>query len=146
VSATYQFLSPEWIDAVRAVRDEFEAKAGVTIPAIAVKANVVVTDAPFAEPEVHGSLDTSSGQLRIEPGHVAKPDFTATLDYDTARALLVGDDPNAVMQAFFGGKIRLAGDSSKLLVMQASVQPPAPGSPEAALAGEIAQRIRAITA
>jgi hypothetical protein len=146
VTATYEFLSPEWIVAVRAVRDEFEAQSGVVAPTIAVKANVIVTDAPFADPNVHGSLDTSSGQLRIEPGHVDQPDFAATLDYDTAKALLVGDDPNAVMQAFFTGKIRLTGDSSKLLVMQASVQTPTAGSPQADMAIEIARRIRALTA
>lgn len=141
--ARHEFLSPGWIEAVTRIRDEYHGR--VPTPPIAVRANVVVTGAPFENPDVHGSLDTSDGQVRIEPGHVDRPDFTATLDYATAKALFGGDDPSAVLQAFFGGKIRITGDASKVLVLQATLAPPKPGSPEAALAGEIAQRVRDVT-
>lgn len=136
----YPFLSPEWIAAVVAIRDEFTGRAPA--PTVVIRANVVVTDTPFAE-DVRGSIDTSMG-LAIEPVELESPDFTATLDYDTARALFLGDDPQALMQAFFGGKIRLAGDASKLLALQ--LPKPSDTGPEVDLGREIAARVRAITA
>lgn len=140
----HEFLSPGWITAVEKIRDEYAARAGeVGAPPVAVRANVVVTDAPFTEPEVHGHIDTSLG-LAIAPGHIERPDFVASLDYDTAKALFVAQDPAAVMQAFFGGKIRLTGDASKLLAMPL----PKPGQtgPEVDLLREVAGRVQAVTA
>ena len=60
----HEFLSPSWIDAVRALRGEYHDR--VQPPSIPVRANVVVTGAPFGEPEILGSIDTSSGQLALE--------------------------------------------------------------------------------
>jgi hypothetical protein len=140
VPPPYLFLSPEWIAAVDEIRHEY---AGRTPPApVAIRANVVVTDTPFGE-DVRGSIDTSAG-LMIEQLELESPDFTATLDYDTAKALFLGDDPQALMQAFFGGKIRLTGDASKLLSLP--LPKPTDSGPEVDLAREVATRIRAITA
>jgi len=55
----------------------------------------------------------------------------------TAKALLVEGDPQAGMQAFMAGKIKVDGDMSKLMALQAT--PPDPTSQE------IASRIRSIT-
>jgi hypothetical protein len=109
---------------------------------VSVRANVIVTEAPFAPSEVRGHIDTSLG-LAIAPGHLDQPDFTASLDYDTAKALFVAQDPAAVMQAFFGGKIRLTGDASKLL----AIPMPKPGQsgPEVDLLREVAGRVQAVT-
>jgi hypothetical protein len=141
----HEFLSPDWIAAVEAIRDEFAGRAAeLGAPPVVVRANVVVTDAPFAPAaDVHGHIDTSLG-LAIAPGHLDRPDFTASLDYDTAKALFVAQDPAAVMQAFFGGKIRLTGDASKLLAMPM----PKPGQtgPEVDLFREVAGRVQAVTA
>jgi hypothetical protein len=139
-TARHEFLSPGWITAVEQIRDEFADRAPA--PTLAVRANVIVVDAPFDEPEIRGHIDTSIG-LSIAPSHIDKPDFTATLDYATAKALFVGRDPQAVLQAFFGGKIRLTGDASKLLTMPL----PKPGAtgPEADLLNEVGARIAAIT-
>ncbi|HEV8296508.1 MAG TPA: hypothetical protein VGQ20_04400 [Acidimicrobiales bacterium] len=137
----HEFLSPGWIAAVTAIRDEYADR--VPPPPVVVRANVIITDAPFDRVEVRGFIDTSHG-LAIEPGHLDAPDFTASLDYDTAKALFVEQDPQAVLTAFFGGKIRLTGDASKLLAMPFSVT----GEDSAAvdLAREIADRVRAVTA
>lgn len=139
----HEFLSPGWITAVEQIRDEYAPRAGdVGAPPLAVRANVIVTEAPFAEREVRGHIDTTLG-LAIAPGHLDSPDFTASLDYDTAKALFVGQDPAAVMQAFFGGKIRLTGDASKLL----AIPMPKPGQagPEVDLLREVAGRVQAVT-
>ena len=136
----HEFLSPSWIDAVRALRDEYHDR--VQPPSIAVRANVVVTGAPFGEPEILGSIDTSSGQLALDAGHVAEPDLTITTDYATAKALFVQQDPNAAMQAVFGGKIKVQGDMTKLLALQL----PLNEASSAAVAREVADRINAFTA
>jgi hypothetical protein len=138
---THEFLSPEWIAAVPAIRDEYAGR--VPPPSVVVRANVVVTDTPFPDGDVHGFVDTSQG-FAIESGRIDAPDFTASHDYETAKALFVEQDPQALLQAFFGGKIRLTGDASKLLAMPL----PKPGDtgPAVDFAREVADRVRAITA
>jgi hypothetical protein len=136
----HEFLSPSWIDAVHALRDEYHDR--VQPPSIAVRANVVVTGAPFGEPEILGSIDTSSGQLALEAGHISEPDLTITTDYATAKALFVQQDPNAAMQAVFGGKIKVQGEMTKLLALQL----PLNEANSAAVAHEVAERIKAFTA
>jgi hypothetical protein len=136
----HEFLSPSWIDAVRDVRDEYQDR--VQPPSIPVRSNVVVTGEPFGQPEILGSIDTSSGQLALEEGHLPEPDLTITTDYATAKALFVQQDPNAAIQAVFGGKIRVQGDMTKMLALQL----PLNEADSAAVAREIADRIKAFTA
>jgi hypothetical protein len=139
---THVFLSPGWITAVRAIRDEYAAQVPDVPPAAVLRANVIITEAPFEPGEVRGSIDTSKG-LVIEPVELESPDLTATLDYDTAKALFVGNDPQALLQAFFGGKIRITGDATKLLGLP--MPNPDDQSPAMALAREVAARVKAIT-
>jgi len=70
-------------------------------------------------------------------GHISDPDLTVTLDYDTAKAIFVDGNPQAGMQAFMAGKVKVQGDMTKLMAMQAA--PPDPR------AQELSQKIRAIT-
>jgi putative sterol carrier protein len=137
--ATYPFLSEEWLAEARAIRAELDNQTPSAIPsaAQAVRINLVVTDVPFEEDTVHAHLDTSSGDIRLDLGHIDPVDLTVTLGYDVARAILVEGNPQAAMQAFMAGKIRVDGDIAKLMVLQASA--PAP------TAGEVAARIRSIT-
>jgi hypothetical protein len=136
----HEFLSPSWIGAVRDVRNEYHDR--VRPPSIPVRANVVVTGAPFGEPEILGSIDTSDGQLALEEGHLTEPDLTITTDYATAKSLFVQQDPNAAMQAVFAGKIRVQGDMTRLLALQL----PLNEADSAEVAREIAEIIKAFTA
>jgi hypothetical protein len=139
--AKHEFLSPGWIAAVTAIRDEY---AGRLPPAsFVLRANLVVTDVPFAGGEVRGSIDVSQG-LAIEPVELDAPDLTAQLDYATAKALFVEQDPQAIMQAFFGGKIRITGDATKLLMLP--MPKPDDSSPALDLIREISARVREVTA
>ena len=61
-----------------------------------------------------------------------------TVDFVTARALLVEGNPQAAMSAFMAGKIRVDGDLAKLMAVQGSTPDPA--------AVELAEKIRAVTA
>jgi putative sterol carrier protein len=84
-------------------------------------------------------MDTSSGELVLDTGHIENQDLKVTVDYDTAKAILIEGNPQAGMQAFMAGKVRVEGDMAKLMALQAA--PAATDSTAAELAG----RIRDIT-
>ena len=60
-------------------------------------------------------MDTSDGELKMELGALENPDLTVTVDYDTAKAIFVEQNPQAGMQAFMAGKIKVQGDMTKLM-------------------------------
>ena len=70
----YPFLSDEWIEAAHALRDEFPDAA----PSIAhaVKMNLVVTEMPFGDGEILAHMDTTSGDLLLDKGHLDGADLT----------------------------------------------------------------------
>jgi hypothetical protein len=136
--ATHPFLSPEWIDEARRINDEYRGRTA-PVPA-QVRVNLVVTDVPFEAGSIDAHVDTSSGELEIDTGHIDGADLTLTLDYATARSILVEQDPQAAMSAFMGGRIKVQGDMTKLLVLQGQMAAVDP------VAVEAAGRIRAITA
>jgi hypothetical protein len=139
--AKHEFLSPGWIVAVTAIRDEYHGR--LPEPSFTLRANLVVVEVPFGGGEVRGSIDVSQG-LAIEPVELEAPDLTAQLDYATAKALFVEQDPQAIMQAFFGGKIRITGDATKLLALP--MPKPDDSSPALDLVREISARVREVTA
>jgi putative sterol carrier protein len=130
-----QFLSPEWMDAARAIREKYADQA----PPMAhvIRMNQVITGAPFDEGEVRLYMDTSDGNMVMELGELEAPDVTITTDYDTARKIFVDQDPQAGMQAFMSGKVKVQGDMTKLMMLQA-------GAPNE-VAKSIAQEIKDIT-
>ncbi len=136
--AKYKFLSDEWIEAARKIREDMGGDDAV---AHQVKMNQVVTEVPFGDGTINAHMDTSSGQMKMDQGHLDDPELTVTLDYVTAKAILVDGNPQAGMQAFMAGKIKVEGDMTKLMAMQA-----APTDPEAAAQAEkVAQAIQEIT-
>ena len=46
-----------------------------------------------------------------------------TVPYDVAKSLFVKGDPQAAMQAFMSGQIKVEGDMTKLMAMQAGGPP-----------------------
>ncbi|MGI9120187.1 MAG: SCP2 sterol-binding domain-containing protein [Acidimicrobiales bacterium] len=134
--ATHPFLSDDWITAVRELRKEYRGRTTEPVGE-KVRMNQVVTDVPFGDGVIHSHLDTSSGELEIEVGHLDSPDVTLTLDYDSARSIFVNQDRDAAMQAFMAGKIKVQGDMAKLLAMLQTPSDP--------LAVEVAERIKALT-
>jgi hypothetical protein len=114
----HPFLTPEWLAAAREVYERLAPEAGELQPA---RINQTVTDVPFGDGEVQGHVDTTSGALVIDEGHLPEAKVSITLDYETARALLVDQDPAAVLQAFMAGKIRVQGDMAELLRLQSAL-------------------------
>ena len=132
-----KFLSDEWQEQAKAIREEY-AGEGAAAPH-KVKMNLVVTDAPddVSSGDIEAHMDSSDGELKLDNGHIADPELTVTLDYETAKAILVEQNPQAGMQAFMAGKIKVTGDMTKLMAMQSAAPDPNQQA--------IADRIKAIT-
>ncbi len=139
--AKHPFLSQAWVDEARIVRAELKGQA----PAIAVsiRANLVITEAPFEDSRLDAHLDTSNGEMEIETGHLPDPDVTLTMDYPTARTFVVDQDPQVMLQAFMGGRIKIQGDMAKLMAMAAAGQ--AAGAPATDAAAHVSNRMKEIT-
>jgi len=137
VAEQYVFLTPEWIAAAKRLRDEMGPPANP--PAHKVRMNQIITDAPFNDgAEIHVHMDTSGGEVKLEEGHLENPDLTVTVDWETAKAIFVDQNPQAGMQAFMAGKVKVQGDMTKLMAMQQGAPDPA--------AQALAQKIKEITA
>ena len=112
----HPFLSDEWFDGARAIREKY---AGQGVPAAhKIKMNQVITGVPFVEGDLELYVDTSSGAIVMEKGHLDEADVTVTTDYETARKIFVDQDAQAGMQAFMSGKIKVQGDMMKLMQLQ----------------------------
>lgn len=133
---SHPFLSQEWMDAARAIREQYADE----VPDVDadLRINVAVTEVPFDDDVVNAYLDTTSGAVVMELGALDEPDVTVTTDYPTAQALFVDQDPAIAMQAFMNGKVKVQGDMMKLMAMQTSL--PSNESSE-----KIAQEIKDIT-
>jgi hypothetical protein len=131
----HPFLSDEWVAEARAIRAEYQGKT-VSVPHV-VRMNLVVTEVPFGDGSIDAHMDTTSGDIELETGHIDPADLKVTVDYETAKAILVDGNPQAGMQAFMSGKIRVEGDMAKLMALQTGT--PDPG------AAEVAARLRDIT-
>jgi putative sterol carrier protein len=134
--AQFAFLSDEWLEEAKKIREEHAGTSSP--PAHSVRMNQIITEVPFGTGTIEAHIDTSGGEVQMEMGHLENPDLTVTLDYVTAKAILVDGNPQAGMQAFMAGKIKVQGDMTKMMAMQS-------GTPDPAQA-EIAAKIQAITA
>jgi putative sterol carrier protein len=134
--AQYPFLSDEWVDEARKIRSEYEGRAGM-VPQ-QMRMNLVIIEVPFGEGSLDAHMDTTDGSMRLETGHIDPVDLKVTLDYTTAKAILVDGNPQVGMQAFMAGKVKVEGDMAKLMMMQ--------GVPQDETALEVAKRLREITA
>jgi putative sterol carrier protein len=133
--AAYAFLSPEWTEEARKIQQEYADR--LEAPPLPMRMNLVVTAVPFGEGSVDAHVDTSGGHVVLESGHLEAADLKVTVDYETAKAILVDQNPQAGMQAFMAGRIKVEGDMSKLLAMQAGPIDP--------VQAEVAARVRSIT-
>ncbi len=132
-----KFLSDEWLEQAKAIREEYQGQGGA--PPHHMRMNLVITDVPadVSDAPIDAHMDTTDGDVHMDLGHLDTPDLTVTLEYETAKAILVEGNPQAGMQAFMAGKIKVQGDMTKLMAMQSTAPDP--------VAKEIADKINAIT-
>ena len=112
---SHPFLSEEWIDAARAIRERHAADGapisggGEDQPRRQRRPLRRRTDQQLCRHDV--------GMLVIELGQLDDPDVTVTTDYETAKSLFLATDPAAGMQAFMAGKLVIQGDMMKLIAL-----------------------------
>jgi putative sterol carrier protein len=132
----HPFLSDEWLDEAKAIRDKYSGQG--TPVGHQIKMNQIITGVPFGDGEMKLYMDTSTGDIVLEKGQLDEADVTVTTDYETARKIFVDQDPQAGMQAFMSGKIKVQGDMMKLMQMQ--------GAAPDETAKKVADEIKDITA
>jgi hypothetical protein len=127
----HTFLSDGWLTAVKEIADD--AGVGGMMPD-SVSLNLVVTGGPEGDRELHvadGSFAT--GLLDSAPTKLTVP-------YTVAKAMFLEGNQQAAMQAFMSGQIKVEGDMSKLMAMQAQGQ-----QGDAAQAAALQEKVKAIT-
>jgi hypothetical protein len=134
--ATYAFLSDEWISETRRLRAEYR-KNSTPPSAPPIRMNLVVHDVPHGG-ELDAHLDTTAGEPEVDLGHLANPEVSVTIDYATAKSVLVDGNMGAALEAMQLGRVKVDGDMMKLMAL-ASINADAASI-------ELAKKIRAITA
>ncbi len=132
----YVFLSDEWMVAAREIRGRYESDLPEVT--VTVRINQVITDVPFGEGTIHAYVDTSEGGVTLELGELDEADAVLVVDYHTAHAMIVEQDPAVVMQSFLAGRIKVQGDMMKLMAMQTAM-------PSNEFSLQVAEEIKAIT-
>lgn len=135
--AKYPFLSPEWIEEAKKIRDEYAGKNVTGALPASLKANLVITEVPFGDGTLDAHFDTTKGDMLMDTGHIDDAEVKITVDYQTAKAVFLENNPQAGMQAFMAGKIRIEGDMAKLMALQTATP-----NPEA---NEVIQKLLEIT-
>jgi putative sterol carrier protein len=112
-----KFMSKEWFDKVREIR---EAAGDVETPSALhdLVINITVTDTDEGDKE----MSLVSGM--IEEGHHESAPTTMILPVDLAHRIFIDNDQSAGMQGFMSGQIKIEGDMSKLMALQ-TAQPSA---------------------
>jgi SCP-2 sterol transfer family len=108
------FLSDDWFDAVEELRDEMPE------PPAAMKdlvINIVVAGGPDGDREIH----MAGG--RFERGLAEGAPTKLTVPFDVAKSMFIDGNQQAGMQAFMSGQIKVEGDMSRLMAMQAAGGP-----------------------
>ena len=81
------------------------------------KVNLAVTETPFGGGEFRAYIDTEAGGPLPIPGSLENSDATVFLDYPSALAAFVTDDPDTVAHGFLTGALRVEGDLALVLIL-----------------------------
>ena len=129
------FLSPEWFAAVRRIQEVHADEAAAALAGQQLTMNAVVTEMPSGgEHRFHIRIE--DGRAEWGDGEIDEANVSLTLDYETAKTVILGGDPQQAMQAFVQGRIQVEGDMTKLMALQGGA---------ASGGGETAAAIREIT-
>ncbi|MGQ0823930.1 MAG: SCP2 sterol-binding domain-containing protein [Actinomycetota bacterium] len=109
----HPFLSDAWFDAAEKLISEHDAGAP---PNASLLMNLEVTDGDRTVQFYMGSRDSAT---LFGKGRDESADVTLSTDMDTARAVFLDGNPQAGMQAFMAGRVKVQGDMTKLMMAQA---------------------------
>jgi hypothetical protein len=117
--AKHPFLSDEWFAIVEKLVEDHGAETPAQVDLVT---NVTVTDTPFGA-ERHLHMSSREGRGHIGIGHAPDGHATITTDFETAKEMFISGDPQAGMQAFLQGKVRVQGDLARIMAAQAAGNP-----------------------
>ena len=106
------FASQEWVEALDAAAARVDLGEDAAGAEGFVLQQVVTGDRPAA-----WTVAVVAGRVRYRPGRAGDPDVTLTSDLDTARAVHLGHE--SAQAAFMAGRIRIGGDPTALVRVQA---------------------------
>ncbi len=107
-----RFASREWIEALDAAAARVDLGEDAAAAEGFVLQQVVTGDPPAA-----WSVAVADGRVRYRSGRADAPDVTLTSDLGTARAVHLGHE--RAQAAFMAGRIRIGGDPTALVRVQA---------------------------
>ncbi|HUR48404.1 MAG TPA: SCP2 sterol-binding domain-containing protein [Acidimicrobiales bacterium] len=113
----HKFLSEPWFTEIESMRDDAPPAAG---PMADLVLNIVVTGAP------DGDVEVQMNKGQFERGLAADAPTKITVPYDVAKDIFVNGNQAAGMQAFMAGQIKVEGDMTRLMAMQAGGGAPTP--------------------
>jgi putative sterol carrier protein len=113
VADKYPFLSDPWFDAAEKLITEHDTGAP---PGAAVLLNLEVED---GSSKILFHMGSREGKTLFGKGHDESADVTLSTDMETAKSVFIDGNPQAGMQAFMSGKVRVQGDMTKLMMAQA---------------------------
>jgi len=125
---SHTFLSDDWFTEAQKLR----ADAGDLGGDPNLQINLVVTGGPEGDKEIH-MANGEFGQ-----GLVDGAPTKLTVPFDVAKATFIEGNQQAAMQAFMSGQVKVEGDMTKIMAMQAQ----APSQAQQ----DFAAKIREITA
>jgi putative sterol carrier protein len=118
------FLSDEWVTQARKIRAELEGQLPAAQTPARINLNVIKLPAEVSggDDALEAHVDTTDG-IDLEVGHLdGDVDATMTLDYETAKAIIVAGKVDAAMQAFMAGQLKIEGDMMKVMALQTQLQ------------------------
>src|SRR5664279_711934 len=92
--AKYKFLTEEWVNEAKKIREEVDTGDSAA-PAHVVRMNQIITEVPFGDAVINAYMDTTGSSIDMDLGELENPDLTVTLDYATAKAIIVDGNPQA---------------------------------------------------
>lgn len=127
-----RFLSDAWFDEVEKLRT---AAGEIPVPPAVqgIKINMVVTGHPDGDDKL---VHVDSGEFKR--GNLPDAPTKMTVPYEVAKKTFVDNDQQAGMQAFMSGQIKVEGDMSAIMRVQAAGPPSEP-------AKALQEKVRAIT-
>jgi hypothetical protein len=126
----HTFLSDSWFDEAERIRAEVNPAVPAAIQDLVI--NMVVTGGP------DGDIEARMAGGRFLKGLASDAPTKLTVPYDVARKMFIDQDQNASMQAFMSGQIKVEGDMTKIMQMQA-------GGPPSAEAQQVQAAVVAMT-
>jgi len=111
---TYRFLTPDWIDAVRRIRESVGGTHGAEAP---LRANFTVTAVEFIEGGVFEYHSDNELHAFFAPGHSADADLSLEMDYATAERIYKDRSINLqeLRDANQSGEVVVGGDIEALV-------------------------------